>query len=225
MKLELTPQRIAANKKNCLLGGAAFAAKMSSAYNANPSYCNQCSTILPQSKKNNKFCNSSCSAKYSNARKDYSKFTPGPVPKPKDPTAGSAPYSTLFRCECKHCGVIKLYRSQTKYCPEHRDLYSHAGRAKYWFTFNVFHYPDLFDLNWVNSVGFRSSSNPNGVTRDHKVSVNDAIRNNYDPYYIKHVLNCELMLFAENNKKKTKSSITYAELVIQVNLYDQSLTN
>ena len=100
-------------------------------------------------------------------------------------------------------------------------MYSHNGRAKYWFTFNVFHYPDLFDLDFVKEVGFRNTTtNPNGVTRDHRISVNEAIRNNYDPYYIKHPLNCELMLFEENNKKKTNCSITYDELTRIVNEYE-----
>ena len=67
----------------------------------------------------------------------------------------------------------------------------------------------------------RSKENPNGVTRDHRISVNEAIRNGYDPYYITHPLNCELMLFEENNKKNTKSSLSYIELVRQVKEYDR----
>jgi len=65
-----------------------------------------------------------------------------------------------------------------------------------------------------------SYSNTNGLTRDHKISVNEAIRNNYDPYYIKHPLNCELMSWKKNNKKKTKSSITYSKLKQLVDAYD-----
>lgn len=67
----------------------------------------------------------------------------------------------------------------------------------------------------------RSKENPNGVTRDHRVSVNEAIRNGYDPYYITHPLNCELMLFEDNNKKNITSSIAYEELVSQVKEYDR----
>lgn len=70
----------------------------------------------------------------------------------------------------------------------------------------------------------RSRDNPNGVTRDHKVSVQEAIRNGYDPYYIRHPINCELMLFRDNAKKHTDSSITYDELIIRVNDYDKSRT-
>lgn len=79
----------------------------------------------------------------------------------------------------------------------------------------------MFDLSLITQFGFRNSkTNPNGITRDHRVSVNHAIRNNYDPYYIKHPLNCELMTFNENNSKNTNSSITYEELVRIVDEYD-----
>lgn len=67
----------------------------------------------------------------------------------------------------------------------------------------------------------RSRNNPNGVTRDHKVSVNEAIEKGYDPYYIKHPLNCELMLFGDNARKHTRSSMSYDELVDKVNQYDR----
>lgn len=82
-------------------------------------------------------------------------------------------------------------------------------------------------MTLVKDVGFRktkgSNLNINGLTRDHKVSVNEAIRNNYDPYYIKHPLNCESMLFSDNNKKNTKSSISYEELVRIVAEFERKL--
>ena len=62
--------------------------------------------------------------------------------------------------------------------------------------------------------------NINGLSRDHRISVNEAKKFNYDPYYISHPLNCELMPHQQNNKKKTKSSTTYDELVKLVNDYD-----
>ena len=67
MKLELTPQRLAANKKNGALGALARKEKQAALYAANPTHCAHCSIILPQPKKNNKFCSKSCSASYNNA--------------------------------------------------------------------------------------------------------------------------------------------------------------
>lgn len=189
-------------------------------YYKSPVKCKHCNTIISYEQRRRTFCNSSCAAKYNNASVDRTKFKPGPTKKPKisNPVY---PFSKLFRCTCKHCGLKWRSRSQLKYCNEHQSLYSYNGRAKYWFTFNVFDYPSLFDLSLITTVGFHNSkTNPNGITRDHRVSVNHAIRNNYDPYYIKHPLNCELMTFNENNSKKTNSSITYEELVRIVDEYD-----
>lgn len=69
MKLKLTPQRLAANRANCKAGGLAYARKMKELYEANPTFCAYCNTKLPQQKKNNKFCNSSCAAKFNNKDK------------------------------------------------------------------------------------------------------------------------------------------------------------
>jgi 5-methylcytosine-specific restriction endonuclease McrA len=67
MKLELTPQRLAANRANCSAGGQARRRVETEKYLANPSYCQHCNTMLPQSKRRNKFCNSSCAASFNNA--------------------------------------------------------------------------------------------------------------------------------------------------------------
>lgn len=67
MKLTITPQRLAANKKNGLLGAEARKQKQAALYASNPTRCTQCTIILPQSKKNNKFCSRSCSAVHNNA--------------------------------------------------------------------------------------------------------------------------------------------------------------
>ena len=66
MKLTLTPQRLAANRANCKAGGLAYAKKMKEQYEANPKFCSYCNLKLPQEKKNNKFCNSSCAASFNN---------------------------------------------------------------------------------------------------------------------------------------------------------------
>ena len=142
----------------------------------------------------------------------------GPVAQPKEP---KAPFSTLYKCVCKHCGLEWRNRNQKRLCEKHESLYSHEGRAKFWFTFSLSSYPDLFDGDFIRQHGMRSKENPNGVTRDHRVSVNESIQHGYDPYYIKHPINCELMLFSDNTKKNTRSSITYEQLVESVNEYDR----
>jgi hypothetical protein len=66
MKLKVTQKRIDANKRNGVLGAIAYREKRKALYEANPSFCTQCSVKLPQDKKNNKFCSSSCSATFNN---------------------------------------------------------------------------------------------------------------------------------------------------------------
>lgn len=68
MKLELTPQRLAANRKNSSAGGQARKRIEAEKYLASPSYCQHCNTMLPQSKRRNKFCNSSCAASFNNSK-------------------------------------------------------------------------------------------------------------------------------------------------------------
>lgn len=201
------------NKKLCTLTCARE-------FRRNPNklpHCLYCNKDLNE-KHQMRFCSNSCSAKYNNSKKDFTKIKTGPKPREKNE---KSLFSTLYKCKCKHCGVEWRGRIQQRICDEHASLYSHEGRAKYWFTFSISSYPDIFDGELLRKHGMRSKSNPNGVTRDHKVSVDEAIRNGYDPYYIKHPLNCELMLFKDNAKKNTKSSISYADLVSKVDEYDK----
>ena len=85
MMLKLTPQRLIANRNNAPKGGAAFAKKMTEAYLANPTYCTQCNTILPQAKKHNKFCSRSCSATFNNTVKPKRTKIIKPAKPPKEP--------------------------------------------------------------------------------------------------------------------------------------------
>ena len=66
MKLELTPQRLAANRKNALLGGQRQQDKADARYALAPRHCQHCDDVLPRSKKNNRFCSQSCAAVYNN---------------------------------------------------------------------------------------------------------------------------------------------------------------
>lgn len=138
-------------------------------------------------------------------------------------------YSPLFINKCHHCNIKYVSRVRRKYCDIHKEYYSESAKSGYKFTFNVYDFPELFDVNLIEQYGFYQPNerhnkkiNKFGVSRDHRVSINEAIRNNYDPYYISHPLNCEIMLHSDNNKKKTKSSITYDELVKLVDDYDEN---
>lgn len=136
-------------------------------------------------------------------------------------------YYALYRCSCKVCGLEIVARSPSKYCKQCKQNTANKS-SQYTFKFNIFEYPELFDLDAIEEIGFYAPGgksgkwNLSGLSRDHKVSVSEAVANNYNPYYISHPCNCELMLHSENNKKNGNSSITYEQLVELVNLFDNN---
>jgi hypothetical protein len=84
------------------------------------------------------------------------------------------------------------------------------------FKFNVYDYPNYFNINLINEHGWYAASNRgnniNGVSRDHMYSVNEGFKNNIDPNLIAHPANCKLVLHTENQQKHAKSSITLEKL-------------
>lgn len=237
--LEIRKRIIAGSKK----GGAVTKANkdFELLYYKSPKLCVICNTIIKYQNKNNQCCSKQCRSKltslsnlsrvrskWSAEQKQKNKSTKKTLTEQKQivklaTKSITEPFCKVVYCSCHHCQTKFTNYSQKKYCSTCEDNYSHDGRAKYWFTFNVFDYPNLFDLSLIKTIGFRDSkTNPNGITRDHRVSVNVAIKNDYNPYYIKHPLNCELMSFKENNKKKSQCSISYEELVELVDNYDKN---
>lgn len=59
-------------------------------------------------------------------------------------------------------------------------------------------------------------TNPNGVVKDHRLSVHEAYSLGVDPKLISHPANCEFMLHKKNAAKTLKSSITIEELIATV---------
>ena len=211
--------------------------------------CKNCSNqFQPKNKRYSTFCSQSCSASYNNRERIKTKESKKkigyslknkynrkryPFPKsynhhlsPRNKKNITGKYTKIFLNKCKHCNYIFFNRQKMKYCEKHKNLYGKNNRNLYTFTFDIYDYPDLFNIKSIKEKGFYSPRKDgknvdlNKFTRDHKISVTEAIKNNYDPYYIKHPLNCEIMSMKENNIKNDKSSITYEELVILVNNFD-----
>lgn len=143
--------------------------------------------------------------------------------KPKILACGE--YCAIYHCTCKYCAASFIKKTAIQICDSCKlklgKLY-----VDYRFKFNVYDYPELFDLSkidlygWYAPKGKAGGWNPTGLSRDHRVSVSEAIKNKYDSFIIAHPLNCELMPHSENSKKKGNSSISYAELVILVKNYE-----
>lgn len=200
--------------------------KRISEYNSNPKKCKECKEPLPYDSKQNKFCNHSCAASYQNKHGTFTKRGPSKSKPIKYPSTKVEPKI------CDITGKVWWYNARHARLSPYRKTIKEQYYSKCAFKFNVYNYPDLFNLSLIEKHGWYTcpgkkrpsiKKNINGVSRDHKISIKEAFDNNYDPYYISHIMNCDLVLHSENKKKQSKSSITYEELIILVNNYDSNL--
>lgn len=93
-------------------------------------------------------------------------------------------------------------------------------RRQCWFKFSLNSYPDEFDFDLIREYGWYKAknhgNNMKGVSRDHRLSIIEAINQRIDPYYVSHPANCELILQTSNASKHSKSSISKEELFKRV---------
>lgn len=93
-------------------------------------------------------------------------------------------------------------------------------RRQCWFKFSLNSYPDEFDFDLIREYGWYKAknhgNNMKGVSRDHRLSIIEAINQRIDPYYVSHPANCELILQTSNASKHSKSSISKEELYKRV---------
>lgn len=68
----------------------------------------------------------------------------------------------------------------------------------------------------LEKYGMYSKKNPNGVVRDHRVSVNYGYKNNIDPKIISHPANCEFLQHKDNARKTFTNSISLEELLVDI---------
>jgi hypothetical protein len=100
----ISERKLNANRANSKKGGQALKDKIAAEYEASPSYCAHCKDKLPQNKRRNKFCGSSCSAAHNNSKR---------VIKPRHNNSKRV----KPRPKCKYCG--KATRTlQNKYCSQ-----------------------------------------------------------------------------------------------------------
>lgn len=193
-----------------------------------PKSCNKVEIVGPYTKIYFISCKKCGASLYSKSKKQICSSCSTPLETRLNKQLIVGPFSKLYYKKCTHCNSVFCSRHKRKYCSSCSPLYDKTYRQRFKFTFNVYKYPDLFDLDYITSIGWYSRGgtagvwNPDGLSRDHKVSVTDAIKNNYDPFYISHPINCEIMPWVVNNKKKGKSSLLYEDLIILVDKYESS---
>jgi hypothetical protein len=67
--------------------------------------------------------------------------------------------------------------------------------------------------NLLKIYGMYSKNNPNGVVRDHRISVNYGFIHKIDSKIISHPANCEFLQHKDNARKTFKNSITIDQLL------------
>lgn len=84
------------------------------------------------------------------------------------------------------------------------------------FKFNLWKYPEEFDLDLIKKHGwyqaFNRGNNLGGVSRDHKISIKYGWTNKIPPEIMSHPANCKLMVHRDNISKHSKCSISVEEL-------------
>lgn len=124
--------------------------------------------------------------------------------------------------KCIKCGSIGSVYIHGKFCKECRMIMYPVYYSYCLFRFNVYKYPDYFDLSLIEKNGWYSPrKNTKGVSRDHIISANYGFINDVDPSIIRHPANCCLMLHLDNTKKNVKCGMTLEELKEKIKIFDR----
>jgi hypothetical protein len=205
-------------------------------YLNNPKKCIHCKIDIPYDKRDNDYCNHSCSASNLNGNRDY---TWGDKIKKsvhsylisngikKDGHIGK------YEITCKECDIkFERKRNDIRYCsPECGKKHRRKGVDEYLsyridtnFKFNLSDYSDEFDFSLIEKYGWYSPSNKNnnldGVSRDHMLSVREGFELGISPSIISHPANCRLMKHTDNISKNKKSIINYSELLERIEKFE-----
>lgn len=195
-------------------------------YHSNPSLCKCCQSTLEYDRRKNKYCSRSCAAKISNK-----------IARKRGPTA-------VEKVLCSNIKFILCTHTNQYYSNKNPDgstrrcsPYIKTFKEKYYvaarFKFNVYHYPEEFDLSMIEKHGWYTCpglkrkgqlKNTLGISRDHIISVSYGFANNIDAKIISHPANCRLMLQAANKIKSNKCGITLDQLLEKIEAWNKKYT-
>lgn len=185
-------------------------------YDINPIFC-KCGGIIPFDKKQNQFCSRKCA----NSR-THSLETKAKISSTWSDKRCSNISFTNYRI-CNECDeIIEKLKHKCKRCSTKLSDYRMLCK----FTFNIYDYPNYFNLDLITTHGIYSPSNSNkpnmgGISRDHMISVKYGFTNNIDPFFLSHPANCALVLQTMNSSKKTKCTLTLEELIERIDQWDE----
>jgi hypothetical protein len=166
-----------------------------------------------------KFCGHPCSATYGNKNRKLTNDTKEKIKQSLLKTNSKKEKKEKKEKICKVCRKI-INENFIRICETCKNEYYTHYRFACNFDFNVYYFPNKFDLELIKQYGWYSASNRgnnlNGISKDHMLSVKDGFINKISPEIIKHPANCKLMLHKENNIKKASSSISIDELLDRI---------
>lgn len=96
---------------------------------------------------------------------------------------------------------------------DEKELY----RQKCQFRFNVKNFEFIPGLENISKLGiYHPTKNPNGLCRDHMVSVEYGWTHKIDPAIISHPANCQLISNSENISKNSNCHLTIDQLLARI---------
>ena len=176
--------------------------------------CTECGkTFTDLISNSRKFCSNKCSNSFNNVGRIHRQETKDKISqKLKDKIIVGKLKKERCCNICKNQIVVKYKRI----CDNCKYSFYYVYKPKCEFDFNVYDYPDNFNIELVKKYGWYSPTNKgnnlDGVSRDHMYSVKDGFINKVNPEVIKHPANCQLLKHTDNSIKNTKSVITLDEL-------------
>ena len=124
-------------------------------------------------------------------------------------------------CSKSCCGVLNNRKRNINNNKTEKAQY----RSNSAFKFNVYNFPEEFNLALIEEFGWYSAANRGnnlyGVSRDHMISCDYGRNNNISAEHLAHPANCELISQSKNASKGVANSITYDELLIRIKQWDE----
>lgn len=109
--------------------------------------------------------------------------------------------------------VINYNRKNGKEITNEKLLYQKQCQ----FNFDPYSVPQIPGYNLLLELGtYHPTNNPNGICRDHIVSVEYGWRNKIDTKYISHPANCQFLTNSDNIKKNASSWLNIDQLLERI---------
>jgi len=135
-------------------------------------------------------------------------------------------YQGVKTCSKKCASLLKSKIRKEMIKEKHKNWTDHKRyREECQFKFNLSDFPDEFHFELIKEFGWykakNNGNNPNGISRDHMISIKYGWENNIDASIISHPANCKLLQNPENQNKNGNCSITLEQLLYKIEKWNK----